>query len=63
MRDINYVALEKFEAACIAYFEGLCGKFEREGYEYFYNPSEEEISETCNANDWTFTADGNFFAL
>lgn len=58
MRDINYVALEKFEAACIAYFEELCGKFEREGYEYFYNPSEEEILETCNANDWTFTADG-----
>lgn len=63
MRDINYVALGKFEAACIAYFEELCGKFECEGYEYFYNPPEEEISETCNANGWTFTADGNFFAL
>ena len=63
MRDINYVALGKFEAACIAYFEELCGEFEREGYEYFYNPSDEEISETCNANDWTFTADGNFFTL
>lgn len=63
MRDIDYNALDKWEKACIAYFEELCGKFEREGYEYFYNPSEEEISDCCEANEYTFTEDGKFFAL
>lgn len=61
MRDINYIALEKFEAACIEYFENLCSEYEKAGYKYFYEPDETEICEACEANDWKFTADGKFF--
>lgn len=61
IRDINYKALEKFEAACIKYFENLCGEYEEAGYKYFYEPDEAEIQEVCEANNWKFTADGKFF--
>ena len=61
MRDINYIALEKFDKACIEYFEKLCSEYEDAGYTYFYEPDETEICETCEANDWKFTADGKFF--
>ena len=61
IRDINYIALEKFEAACIEYFENLCSEYAEAGYKYFYEPDETEICEACEANDWKFTADGKFF--
>ena len=43
IRGIKYKALEKFERACCDYFEELCARFENDGYEYFYEPSEDEL--------------------
>ena len=39
----------------------LCGTFEQMGYEFFYEVSDEDMREICEANDWEFTADGEFF--
>ena len=61
IRDINYKALEKFEASCIDYFETLCSEFEEDGYKYFYEADGAEIEEACEANDWKFTENGKFF--
>ena len=61
IRDINMAALEKFDSACVEYFQNLCGEYEEAGYKYFYEPDEEEIMETCAANEWKFTEDGEFY--
>lgn len=43
IRGIKYAALEKFDRACCDYFEELCAKFAADGYEYFYEPSTDEL--------------------
>ena len=63
IRDINYEAIRKFEIDIIDYFEKLCSDYEEAVYKYFYDPDEEEIADTCEANEWKFTEDGEFFAL
>ena len=61
MRGINESALEKWDSACIDYFETLCGDFEKSGYKYLYEPDEDEIIDMCAANEWKFTEEGKIF--
>ena len=61
MRGIPTETLEKFSNLVGEYLDGLCGDFEKEGYAYFYEISDEDLREACEANEWTFTADGKFF--
>lgn len=63
IRNINNTALEKFNKVCGEYMNAVCKDFEKYGYEYLYEPSEEEIIEVCTANEWKFTDDGKFFSL
>ena len=62
MRGIPTATLEKFSKLVGEYLDGLCGDFEKEGYSYFYEISDEDLREVCEDNDWTFTEDGEFFA-
>lgn len=62
MRGIPTATLEKFSKLVGEYLDSLCGDFEKSGYDYFYEVSDEDLREACEANEWTFTADGEFFA-
>lgn len=63
MRGVKEKALEKFDAACIDFFETRCGEWEIAGYKYLYEPDESEVEEMCEANEWLFFEDGKFFSL
>lgn len=54
-------ALAKFNHVVRQNLVELCGTFERMGYEFFYEVSDEDMRENCEANGWEFTADGEFF--
>lgn len=41
-------------------FEELDGKFEKDGYDYLYEISDEEMSDLSDINMWEFDEDGNF---
>ena len=60
-RNINTETLKKFENLVIGIFETLCRSYEKQGYEYFYEISDEELEETCEANDYEFLEDGTIF--
>lgn len=59
--NINTEALEKFEKMVRGIFETLCNSYEKDGYEYFYEISEEELEEMCEANQYEFLVDGTVF--
>ena len=60
-RNINTDVLEKFEHMVKEIFTTLCKGYEKNGYEFFYEISDEELEENCDANDYEFLADGTFF--
>ena len=57
-RDIPYALLDRVNDLCKDYMCDLCSQFERDGYEYLYNISDEEMDETCEANGYEFYANG-----
>ena len=62
MRGIPTATLGKFNKLIGEYLDNLCKDYEKWGYEYFYEVSDEDLREACEANEWTFTEDGEFFA-
>lgn len=60
-KNINREALEKFEALVKEIFETLCKFYENWGYKYFYEISEEDLEEICEANQYEFLEDGTVF--
>ena len=61
MRRIPTATLEKFNKMVGEYLDNLCREFEENGYDYFYEISDEDLKEVCEANEWTFIVDGKFF--
>ena len=59
--DINGSVLMKFERLVRDIFHTLCKYYEKWGYEYFYEISDEDMEEACDANGWEFTEDGTIF--
>lgn len=59
--NINERVLEKFEELVKGIFETLCEDYEKQGYEYFYEISDEDLEEVCEANGYEFLADGTTF--
>jgi hypothetical protein len=60
-RDINVDVLKKFEKLVREIFETLCKYYKKWGYEYFYEISDEDMEDACDANGWEFTEDGTVF--
>lgn len=60
-KNINMEALEKFEKLVRDIFGTLCGSYEKWGYEFFYEISEEDLEEMCEANGYEFLEDGTVF--
>lgn len=54
-------ALAKFNHVVRQNLVELCGTFEKMGYNFFYDITDEDMRDICEANDWEFTADGEFF--
>lgn len=40
------------------WYLALCREYEKMGYEYFYEMTEEQVADTCEANDYLFYEDG-----
>lgn len=58
---MHSVDFTKLKDIFLNWYEALCAKFEKQGYKWFYEISEEDVAEYCNNNDIEFTADGNVF--
>lgn len=61
IRDIKIEVLEKAERFVSQIFSQLCMEYEKRGYEYLYEISDEDMEVNCEANDWCFLEDGSFF--
>ena len=61
IENIDYNTLNKFESLVIDMFTELCKTYEEWGYDFFYEISDEEMSETCEANGWEFDEDGELY--
>ena len=61
--EINYnkQIIDKFDLFIRNFFSEFNSLLEKDGYEYFYNISDEEMEDTCEANEWTFLEDGTMF--
>ena len=61
-RNLNLNLLEKMENYVKKVIRKYCKDWEDMGYKYLYEPDEEEVEETCKANEWEFLEDGSFYA-
>lgn len=61
-RNIPEKTMEKFNKLAGEYLDKLCKEFENNGYDWFYEISEEDLQEYCEANDYEFLEDGEFYA-
>lgn len=60
-KNINYEVMNKFEKLVRKMFSILNRDWEDRGYEFFYEISDEDLDECCEANDWEFLEDGTFY--
>lgn len=60
-KNLNTEVLKKFEKLVKGIFNTLCRSYEKWGYEYFYEISEEDLKEMCEVNEWEFLEDGTIF--
>lgn len=61
IRNINKETIQKLENAIIRIFSNLCEQYEKDGYSFFYEISDKDMIETCEANGYTFLEDGTIF--
>lgn len=61
IKNIKKDVIEKFFNDLLEYFDKLDATIERQGYDYLYNIADDEFSDLCDANDWTFLEDGTFY--
>lgn len=59
--NINEEVLKKFENLVREIFTELCSAYEKQGYEFFYEISDEDLEEMCEANMYEFLEDGTIF--
>lgn len=60
-KNIQVDTIRKIEGIVISIFSMLARKYEDDGYKYFYEADEEEVTENCEANGWEFLEDGTFY--
>ena len=59
--EYNENVIIKFEDFVKNFFSELNSMFEKDGYEFLYNVSEEEIEDWCEANEYMFLENGIIF--
>lgn len=62
IENIDKELLEKFERLVINIFEELCKCYEKMGYEFFYEISDEDLEEVCEVNEYEFLENGELFS-
>ena len=60
-RSIKTGVIRKFERIVVSVFRKLAAQYEKAGYEYFYEISDEDMKEICEANEYMFLKDGTYF--
>ena len=60
-RNIKTEMLEKFDSIALDYLQGICEGYADDGYRYFYEPEEDEMSDFFEINDYWFTNEGEVF--
>jgi hypothetical protein len=60
-KNINTDVLNKFENLVREIFGTLCMSYEKWGYDFFYEISDEDLEEMCEANDYEFLEDGSIY--
>ena len=60
-KNVNLDVLDKFEEMVRDIFSTLCRSYEKWGYEYFYEISDEDLEEMCEVNGYEFLEDGTIF--
>lgn len=61
MRGIPEDTLDKFNRLVGIYLDKLCGELEEDGYNFFYEISDEDLRDACEVNEWEFDEDGNIW--
>lgn len=61
IRKIDYDLIERFDLAIKKAFHDINKKLEDYGYDFFYNISESEIIDTCDANNYEFLENGTLY--
>lgn len=61
IRDVNIAVLEKAEKMVKQIISQLCIGYEKMGYDYLYEISDEDMEENCEANNYRFLKDGTWF--
>ncbi|MCI9127429.1 MAG: hypothetical protein HFG28_09555 [Eubacterium sp.] len=61
-RNIPEKTMEKFNKLAGQYLDNLCKEFEENGYDWFYEISEEDLQEYCETNDYEFLGNGKLYA-
>ena len=59
--EYNDNLIIKFENFVRKFFSKLNNMFEKEGYDFLYNVSDEEIEDWCEANEYMFLENGTLF--
>ena len=57
-RGIPYALLDRVNDLCKDYMCDLCSQFEKDGYRFLYEISDEEMEDTCEANGYEFYENG-----
>ena len=60
--NMKHSLIFQFFYTIIDYFKNLDAEFEKAGYNYLYNCSDEEVEDFCTANDYYFTEKGELIA-
>ena len=61
IRNIQTDTLAKFSNLAGKFLKDLCKDFEENGYNFFYEISEEDLTDLCEGSGWLCTADGKYF--
>lgn len=61
--DINYPLLDKLQNIVRGMIGTLAKQYEINGYEYFYEVSDEDMEDICEANEYEFLKDGTYWGV
>lgn len=58
--EVNTIMQIVFQNVC-SWYSKKCDELEKQGYAYFYEISDEDMNECCEANDYEFTEEGKLY--